>query len=255
MSRVETIGDARLYLADCREVLGIIERADAVITSPPYNCGKDYGTASDALSISEYQELLLSAVFEADAARLCVNLGNYIGSRENRVRTVDVLAEPSRGWPLVDEIIWDKGPANGAAWGNFPTSPRIRAQHEMIYVYGDQPLTADSGITWPEWSTLTTSIWRIAATVNLSQHPAQMPLAVADRLVRLYTPSEGLVVDPFMGSGTTGVAAIQNGRRFIGIEIDPQHFETACQRIAEANSQPRLFSSRPIKPVQEALAL
>jgi len=246
----ETIGDCTLYLADCRDILGTLPKVDALISSPPYNCGKDYGTASDALSIPEYQELLLSCIFEAEADRLCVNVGNYIGSRSDRVRTADVLAGPSKGWPLVDEIIWDKGPANGAAWGNYPTSPRIRAQHEMVYVYGDKPLASDSGISWQEWSRLTTSIWRIAASVSLAEHPAQMPVALADRLIRLYTPVSGLVLDPFMGSGTTGIAAVNNGRRFIGIEVDPGHFDTACRRIADAYRQPRLFQNDEPKPTQ-----
>lgn len=253
MSRIETIGDCTLYMEDSREIIGRLPRADAVITSPPYNCGMDYGTASDSLGLDDYREFLRASVFEIEADRLCVNVGNYIGSRADRVRTADILREVSGEWPLLDEIIWDKGPANGAAWGNYPTSPRIRAQHEMVYVYGDAPLRSDSGISWPDWSRLTTSIWRIPAQVDLSEHPAQMPVALADRLTRLYTPADGLVVDPFMGSGTGGVAAVMSGRRFIGIEIDPDHFDTACRRIDEAYRQPRLFTEPAQKPVQGSL--
>lgn len=252
MSRVEVIGDCTLYLGDCREIIGTLPFVDAVVTSPPYNCGKDYGTSKDDLSLDDYEEFLRACVFEIEANRLCVNVGNYIGSRGARVRTVDVLARASGRWPVLDEIIWDKGPANGAAWGNYPTSPRIRAQHEMIYVYGAAAMRADSGITWAEWSQLTTSIWRVPARVDLKEHPAQMPVEIADRLVRLYTPADGLVLDPFTGSGTTGIACAMNGRRFIGIELDPEHFDTACRRIEEAYRQPRLFDEPAPKPVQEA---
>jgi DNA modification methylase len=82
-----------------------------------------------------------------------------------------------------------------------------------------------------------------------------MPVEIADRLVRLYTPTDGLVLDPFAGSGTTGIACAMNGRRFIGIELDQGHFETACRRIEDAYRQPRLFAEPVAKPVQTAFDL
>lgn len=249
--RVEHLAEGvTLHLADCREVDW--PAVDAVVTSPPYNCGKDYGTASDDLDLAEYEAFLRGTVFAIDAARTVVNVGNYIGSRKDRVLTRDVLAR-SATMPVVDEIIWDKGPANGAAWGNYPTSPRIRAQHEMVYVYGDKAMRESNGLSWAEWSALTTSIWRISANVNLAEHPAQMPVLLAEKLVRLYSPLGGTVADPFLGSGTTAVAAIKHGRQFVGSEIDPLHFDNACRRISAILRQPDMFTPRQQQPKQEAM--
>lgn len=248
--RKEVIGDATLYLADCREVLPTLAPVDTVVTSPPYNCGKEYGTASDELPLDKYREFLRQCVFSFKPVRLCLNVANYIGKREQRIRTADVIREVSEGHNLIDEIIWDKGPANGSAWGHFPRNPRIRAQHEVIYIYGDGPLRADSEMTWDLWPVLTTSIWRIVARVDLTQHPAQMPKALSSRLISLYTPRGGTVVDQFMGSGTTGVSAIEQGRKFIGIEIDPGHFSTACLRIEAAHRSPGLFSGPGAEQMQ-----
>jgi DNA modification methylase len=248
------IGDATLYCGDCAGALASMALFDTVITSPPYNCGMNYGTASDALPLEQYKQLLRDTVFSANARRICLNVGNYIGSRENRVRTVDVLADVSQQWELADEIIWDKGPANGAAWGNYPNSPRIRAQHENIYVYGELNLGGSNGLTWGEWSAMTTSIWRIMPKGDPNIHPAQMPVEVAERLTALYSPVGGLVVDPFMGSGTTGIAAVRRGRRFVGYEIDPAHFTTACKRIEQAYAQRSLFDAQD-RPAPEQLGL
>jgi len=152
-----------------------------------------------------------------------------------------------------DEVIWDKGPANGAAWGNYPTSPRIRAQHESIYVFGNLTMPNGNGLSWGEWSRLTTSIWRVSPNVDLSTHPAMMPTQIAERCCSLWSDVKGTVVDPFMGSGTTGVACAKMGRRFIGIELDPGYFEIACKRIEEAYRQPDMFVEPPSKPHQEKL--
>ena len=220
MSRIETIGRAVLHLGDCRDAFPLIPRVDLLVTSPPYNCGKEYGTADDSLPLAEFKALLRDGCFTHPARAYCINVGQYVGSRANRLLFRDLLGEVCPH-PLIDEVIWDKGPANGAAWGNYPNSPRIRAQHESIFLFGDAKMETGNGLTWADWSRLTTSIWSISANVDLSIHPAMMPLAVAERCIRLWADVDGQVLDPFMGSGTTGVAAIKMGRDFIGCEIDP----------------------------------
>lgn len=238
-----TIGPCTLYLGDCLQAMRIIGpgQVDAVVTSPPYNCGKRYGTHDDELDPVEYWSWLedrmhASAVAIAPHGYLCVNHANYIGSRETRQFVPDELRPLlSRQMPFVDWIVWDKGPANGAAWGNFPTSPRMRAQHENIFIHGGVKQMPPSDIEWDEWSKFTTSIWRIPTTdVDASIHPAMMPVEVAVRLCKLYSPVGGIVLDPFMGSGQTALACIKSGRRFIGIEIDEKHFETSRRRIERA---------------------
>jgi len=239
LSRIETIGRATLYLGDCRDVLPGIQ-ADCLFSSPPYNCGMNYGAANDSLSMGDFKQMLANTLVAAEARVKVVNVGQYIGSRESRVLFREVLTEVFGGQP-VDEVVWNKGPANGAAWGNYPNSPRIRAQHESIYVFGNTTMPNGNGLDWPSWSRLTTSVWNIPATVDLSIHPAMMPTAVAERCIALWADVEGVVLDPFMGSGTTGIAAQRQGRNFIGIEVDPAAFDIACRRIEEAQRQGDLF--------------
>ena len=196
---------------------------------------------------------LRHTLFKAPARCVICNVGQYIGSRESRVNTRDVLLISATGIPLVDEVVWDKGPASGAAWGNYPNSPRIRAQHESIYVFGNLSMPTGNGLSWGEWSKLTTSVWRVSANVDLSTHPAMMPVEVARRCVALWSDVDGVVLDPFMGSGTTGVACAKMGRKFIGIELEPKYFDIACKRIEEAYAQPDMFVEPPSKPHQGKL--
>jgi DNA modification methylase len=253
--REEIIGDCRLILGDCRDVLPILERVDTVFTSPPYNCGIAYDGHEDKMPLAEFEVFLSDTVFCAAARAYVVNVGQYIGSRDGRVLFRDILmrAAAASGLPLVDEVLWDKGPANGAAWGNYPNSPRIRAGHESIYFFGDASMPNGNGLDWREWSRLTTSIWRVSANVDLTVHPAMMPVEVARRSVALWSDTAGDVLDPFMGSGTTGVACIMTGRRFVGVESSPSYFDIACRRIEEAYRQPRLFAEPAPKPVQGSL--
>ncbi len=245
VKRVEQIGRATLYLGDCRDCFDAIGAVDALVTSPPYNCGKDYGEAGDALALDEFSTFLTETVFEAAARVRVVNVGQYVGSRKDRVLFRDLLTDAAGWWPLVDEVIWDKGPASGAAWGNYPNSPRIRAQHESIFVFGDAKMPTGNGLDWAEWSRLTTSVWRVAPSVDLSVHPAMMPVEIASRCVRLWSDIYGTVLDPFMGSGTTGIAAVQAGRDFVGIEREPRYFDIACKRIEDAQRQGSLFEALP----------
>ena len=244
------IGNATLYHADCREVLPTLPKVDSVITSPPYNCGKDYGEGGDDKEIEEFKQFLRDTVFAADCRVKVVNVGQFIGSRSGRVLFRDVLLACTKE-PLIDEVIWDKGPANGAAWGNYPNSPRIRAQHESIYVFGDARMPSGNGLDWASWSRLTTSIWQVSPKVDLKTHPAMMPVEVASRCASLWSDKFGEVLDPFMGSGTTGVACVQLGRAFTGIERERKYFDIACERISRAQAQGALFPhGTPAAPVQ-----
>ena len=226
--RREVIGDAELWLGDCREVLPTLGRVDCVVTDPPYGIGeaagknasrgnmataKDYGNASwDDAPIPDDLMALVRA-----AGRWCVIFGgNYYDS------------PPTSCW-----LVWDK--ENGAndfadcelAWTNLPKAVRrIRYMWKGMLRANGEPR---------------------------GDHPTQKPVGVMSWVLRQLPPDTRTVLDPFMGSGTTGVAAINTGRRFIGCEIDATHFETACRRIEAAYQQPRLFDHRHAKPVQAAL--
>jgi len=229
--RKEVIGDCTLYLGDCLEVMPMIGAVDAVVTDPPYGIGvsrimakqggQKYGRA--AAPKSYYAESgwddnpaskeLLTYIISA-AKYSIVFGGNYFD------------LPPSSCW-----LVWDKqnGENNFAdcelAWTNLPGAVR------RIY--------------W-RWNGM------IRKGGEPRDHPTQKPIGVM-RWCLGFVPDARTVLDPFMGSGTTGVACVKEGRRFIGIELDPDYFDIACRRIEEAYRQPDMFIERPVPPVQEPL--
>jgi site-specific DNA-methyltransferase (adenine-specific) len=240
----------QIWRGDCLQVMPSLTSAsvDLIVTSPPYNCGKVYGEFVDQQERQQYWTWIESVMVAATRllkphGYLVVNHANYIGSRELRQFVPDEMCPIlSRCLPFRDWIIWNKGPCTGAAWGNFRTSPRIRAQHENIWIHGGCVQMPPSDIEWPEWSKLTTSVWDVpTAGVDKKIHPAMMPVEVARRLVMLYSPAGGTVCDPFSGSGTTAIAAVRCGRKFIGCEIDKEHWRKSCERIDREKEQGQLF--------------
>lgn len=246
--RVE-VGNAVLYHGDCLEVMEAIETIDAVITSPPYNCGMEYATYDDARPIADYFGFI-EDVYAATATKLAPggyaawNIPVFIGSREWQVFAIDEFKPiADRHLRFVDLIVWDKGPPNGCAWGNPDTSPRIRAGHEWVMVHGSDGKRASRGIGISEWSALTQSPWKIQPSLPLRKHhPATFPVELPTRLAKLYAPAGGVVFDPFMGTGTTAEACFATGRRFIGAEIDRGYFDLACERLKAIEAQGRLFA-------------
>ena len=215
--RVETIGDATLYLSDCVEVLPIIGKVDACITDPPYGLGKRMrgGTWADRAEFKEMvvwdtsappASLLLTL---ADMANLSVFWGgNYYG------------LPPTRGW-----LVWDKQNA--------------------------VPTMSDCELAW---TSLDANTKRISLPVGrvLNGHPSEKPIQLMRWTIET-VKAHGSILDPFMGSGTTGVAAIQLGRKFIGIEREEKYFDIACRRIEQAAKQGQLFEHK--QPKQEQMKL
>ena len=217
--RTEVIGDATLILGDCREVLPTLPRVDAVVTDPPYGIarvwkgGRGHGWGAASRAAPVRNEW---DQIPPDPS-LLNRLSDY---PESIIWGGNYFAlYPSRGW-----LVWNK-PERGftlseaeLAWTNIDTVIRVFDGNR-----------SDPG----------------------REHPTQKPVALMEWCVgRLAGES---VLDPFMGSGTTGVACIKLGRKFIGIEIEPKYFDIACRRIEEAWKQPRLFEEPKRKPVQGAL--
>ncbi len=198
--RKEQIGDCTLYLGDCREILPTLGKVDAVVTDPPYGIG-------DKMQ------------------------GGTWGAAQKYVdfRRWDVA--PDVGW-LLD--VCDAGEA--IVWGgNYFALPASRCW----LVWDKQnavPTMADVEMAWTNLDRPTKRM-SLPVGVHSFGHPTEKPLALMAWCIRM---TEGTVLDPFMGSGTTGVAAVNLGRKFIGIEIEPKYFEIACRRIADAVSRPRL---------------
>ena len=210
------IGNAELYLGDCRDILPLIGKVDAVVTDPPYGIGesagknksrgklavaKDFGDDDwDNEPIS--QDLILDVI--ATGKQAVIFGGNYYA------------LPPTSCW-----LVWDKenGDTDFAdcelAWTNMKKAVRrIRYMwHGMIRANGEQR----------------------------GDHPTQKPIGVMKWAIGHLPDTSLTILDPFMGSGTTGVAAVQMGRKFIGIEREPKYFEIACRRIEDAQRQQQMF--------------
>lgn len=233
--RVETIGRATLYHADCRDVLSTLPRVDAVLTDPPYGIGAANGASGGGTDASgrykrkprQYEgawddERPSPEIFRAMLALSSAQIiwgGNYFA---------DVLPCSGR-W-----LFWDK-------MNSMPT-------------YSDGEMA---------WTSLDGSVVKKFTRCNNGQasnrdgqrvHPTQKPIALMQWCLT-HIPTAQTILDPFMGSGTTGVACIKAGRKFIGIEREPSYFDIACRRIEEAYKQPDMFvdTAKPSQHAQEAL--
>jgi DNA modification methylase len=217
-----------------------------MVTSPPYNVGKDY---DEDLSLGEYLDMLKrvwSEVFRAlvPGGRACINVANlgrkpYIPLHAFMVRDLLDLNFLMRG-----EIIWDKGASSSAstAWGSWQSAsnPTLRDAHEYILVFSKGSYRREriegrrDTITKEEFLEFTKSVWAFnAESARRVGHPAPFPMELPYRLIQLYTFEGEVVLDPFMGSGQTALAALKAGRHYVGYEINPEYVRHAEQRIAE----------------------
>jgi DNA modification methylase len=218
MSRVEVIGNATLHLGDCLEILPTLPKVDAVITDPPYGIGEARANNKSRSCMAESKdygasdwddrpptEALMLAVLSAGKWQALFG-GNYFG------------LPASSCW-----LVWDK-------------------------LNGDNDF-ADCELAWTNWPKAVRRLqWRWHGMIRQGNeerfHPTQKPLQVMAWVIDL-CPKSDTILDPFMGSGTTGVAAIQRGKSFIGIEREPKYFDIACRRIEEAQKQAALFPHEP----------
>lgn len=225
-TRVETLAEGvTLYLGDCREILPALPRVDAVVTDPPYGIGesgKNFASRSKLANADKYER---SDWDNAPAAPEVIAAVRRL-SKWQVIFGGNYFDLP----PTTCVLVWDKmGPANDfadceLAWTNLPKAVRrIRyLWNGMIREEKDIP----------------------------REHPTQKPLGVMKWAIEHIPPPATLILDPFMGSGTTGVAAVKLGRKFIGIEIEPKYFDIACRRISEALKQPDMFIEKP-KPMEQ----
>lgn len=214
-----------------------------MITSPPYNVTKEY---DGDLSLQQYLELLRRVFTEThrvlvNGGRACVNIANV--GRKPYLPLSDLISKTMTdiGFNMRGEIIWNKGSSAGVsmAWGSFKSAsnPVLRDVHEYILVfskgaYNRQAQGKESTITGEQFMEWTKSIWSFS-TISAKRvgHPAPFPFELPYRLIQLYSFSNDVVLDPFMGSGTTGLAALKAGRRYVGFEIDPQYYKKGEERL------------------------
>jgi site-specific DNA-methyltransferase (adenine-specific) len=229
LTRVEHIGDATLYLGDCREILPTLGKVDAVVTDPPYGIG--YKSHLGNLGAQEFDEIANDRG-ELDLRPILQLAENVLAFGANCYP--DQL--PHRGrW-----LCWDKRTIDGAA-DRMMGSPFELAWSNKVSGYDKIVRVLHGGVV-------------NADGAGPRVHPTQKPIAVMRQAIDWAATDAKTILDPFMGSGTTGVACANLGRAFIGIEIDPGYFDIACRRIEEAYRQPRLFEEPAPKPVQDAFS-
>lgn len=211
-------------------------------TSPPYNVGKDYDAD---LNLTEYLSLIQRVGREVyrvllPGGRYVINVANlgrkpYIPLHAHFYRLLESI-----GFLPMGEIIWQKGKGanSSCAWGSWRSahSPRLRDIHEYLLVFAKGSYTrVDKGvsdISDSEFLQSTLSIWQIKPeSAKKIGHPAPFPLELARRVIRLYSYVDDVVLDPFMGSGTTCVAAKELGRHYTGFDINPDYCRLAEKRL------------------------
>ena len=225
-TRIETIGDATLYLGDCMDILPTLDKVDAVITDPPY------GINENSKKVASRGKLAAPKDY-----------GDFDWDK----------APPS---DQLIELIRTKGQHQAFFGGNYFTLPPTSCWLVWDKLNGDNDF-ADCELAWTNWPKAVRRLqWRWNGMIRQGNeeryHPTQKPLEVMKWVITL-CPKSDTILDPFMGSGTTGVAAIQMGRQFIGIEREPKYFDIACKRIEQAVAQPRLFED--VSPKQEQASL
>ena len=219
--RIETIGDHKLYLGDCREIISSLSEVDSLVSDPPYGIsyqkgvgGRGKHTVRNTEAIEGDAEPFDPSPF-LDFSDVILWGGNHFAARlpHGRWLAWDKLA----GMPEFDsfsdvEFAWRKGRGKDRIFS---------------HMWKGICKASEKGQGKERW------------------HPTQKPIALMQWCVEMVP---GTILDPFMGSGTTGVACARLGRKFIGIEIEPKYFEIACRRIEAAHKEPRLFGHVQGKP-------
>lgn len=263
MSREEQIGRARLILGDCRDILPTLGKVDAVVTSPPYDNLREY-EGQEPLDCLPIIAMIADRLVDGGVCMWNVADATIDGS-ETGTSFRQALHAMECGLRLHDTMIYIRENVS------FPESIRYFPGFEYMFVFSKGRPRAFNPIKdrmnkWrgtvmhgtdrqPDGSTKQISgkgkvietygmrfnYWLLTNNAPDTGHPAPMPYGMAEGHVTSWTNPGDIVLDPFLGSGTTGVAAVQMGRDFIGIEREPKYFDIACERIRKAQLQGDLF--------------
>jgi site-specific DNA-methyltransferase (adenine-specific)/modification methylase len=232
--RKEIIGDCELYLGDCLEVMPTIENVDAVVTDPPYGIGENSKKNKSRGGLAKPNDY---GDYDWDNVSV-ENLYRHITSARSRSKYQIIFGgnyydlPPTSCW-----LVWDKLNGNNdfadceLAWTNLKQAVRVKRH-------------------------LWNGMLRAGEERNVKRvHPTQKPIEVMRWCIE-QIPACQTILDPFMGSGTTGVACVKLGRKFIGIELEEKYFDIACKRIEDAYKQPDMFIEQEKPKIkQESLEL
>jgi modification methylase len=216
-----------------------------MVCSPPYNSSKEY---DQDLNLDEYLALLKRVWTEtyrvlAPGGRACINVANLGRKPYIPLHSYIIDMMLDIGFLMRGEIIWNKAASASpsTAWGSWqsPANPVLRDVHEYILVFskdnfGRKSKGKESTISKDEFLEWTKSVWTFSAvSAKKVGHPAPFPEELPHRLIQLYTYKEDIVLDPFVGSGMTCLAAIKNDRYYIGYDTDENYLALATRRIEE----------------------
>lgn len=220
--RIERIGDATLYLGDCLEILPTLDKVDAVVTDVPYGISQEHS----GLREINYGDWDISKV-AFSALNVLPDFDTLIAwcAAEQLSHILELYSDCSRR-----ELVWIK-----------PNPSVMNGQHVFLSSLERAAYAKNKGAWFggncekSYWKGVTDSgMWR--------EHPTQKPVGLMEWCVSNVCRPNGITLDPFAGSGTTGVACANLGRKFIGIEIEEKYFDIACERITAAQAQLRLFA-------------
>ena len=216
-----------------------------MVTSPPYNARKDY---DQDLNLREYLDLLTRVWQETyrvlvPGGRACINVANLGRKPYLPLHSYIIEQMEQIGFLMRGEIIWNKGgsASPSTAWGSWrsPANPVLRDTHEYILVFCKQTFSRkiknrESTLTRDEFLEWTKSVWTFpAVSARKIGHPAPFPQELPHRLIQLYTFKGEVVLDPFVGSGTTCLAARHSGRHFVGYDTSIEYLDLAQKRLSE----------------------
>jgi site-specific DNA-methyltransferase (adenine-specific) len=248
-----------IHVGDARDMSVVPDASVAlVVTSPPYFAGKEYETALGEGHVPgdylDYLTMLRDVLAECartlePGGRIAVNVAN-LGRRPYRSLAADVttILQDDLRLLLRGEVIWQKqrGASGSCAWGSYqsPANPVLRDTTERVIIASKGRFDrvgrsaspgAPGGATIPgdEFMEATLDVWEIPAeSATRVGHPAPFPVALVERCIQLFTYDGDVVLDPFMGSGTTAVAAVNTGRRYVGYDTDPDYVRRARERVS-----------------------
>lgn len=224
-----------------------------MITSPPYNVTKEY---DDNLSLNEYVDLLNRVWKETyrvlvPGGRACINVANLGRKPYIPLHSYIIEGMLSLGFLMRGEIIWNKASSASpsTAWGSWlsAANPVLRDIHEYILVFSKDSFSMprkgkEATIKKEEFLEWTKSIWTFSAvSAKKVGHPAPFPEELPHRLINLYSFKNDVILDPFLGSGTTSISALKNNRNYIGYDISQDYINLANSKLNEIKNQTNMF--------------
>ena len=227
-----------------------------MITSPPYNVTKEY---DDNLSLEEYISLLNTVWKETyrvlvPGGRACINIANLGRNPYIPLHSYIIKGMLELGFLMRGEIIWNKASSASpsTAWGSWlsAANPVLRDIHEYILVFSKDTFSMqrkgkEATIKKEEFLEWTKSVWTFSAvSARKVGHPAPFPVELPHRLIKLYSFKDNVILDPFLGSGTTCISALNNNRNYVGYDINQDYIDLANGKLDGIKNQMNLFKEK-----------